>query len=103
MTEADRIARAQRWQQFYTEEGGIGDMIGAATMALAKEAASVEPWETDKLKKVAHGLRVLRMLDDQIKAVTNDGKALEAAAQFAAQASQVPERKRRWADFGGTI
>lgn len=96
MTPEQRLARAERWRQFYTEEGGIGDMLARISAELMQEAVKGEPWETDKLKKVALGLKITQMLNDSVKKILDDGRVAEAAKAASDKFANVPEKKRRY-------
>lgn len=90
------IARAQRWQAFYAEPGGIGDMLARLTAEHMREAVACEPWETDRLKKVALSLKIIGELEQAIRGVAADGKLAERAAEHAERVANIPERKRKW-------
>lgn len=99
MTPDQRLARAARWTAFYEEEGGLAEMLARLTESLMAEAVQGEPWETDRLKKVALGIKIVGMLQSEIRAVTIDSKLAEHAEAAARKIADLPERKRRWAGF----
>ena len=74
-------------------------MLARLAEKLMAEAVQGEPWETDKLKKVALGIKIVGMLKDEISAVTIDGKLAEHAEKAAKRIAEIPERKRKWAGF----
>lgn len=74
----DAIARGQRWEAFYLEQGGIADMIKALRAEAFEAAAELDPRDTDKIYYWATADRNLRRLDRRIRGVIENGK-LEAA------------------------
>ena len=73
----DAIARGQRWEAFYHEEGGLADMIAAIRKEAFEAAAELDPRDTDKIYYWATADRNLRKLDRRIRSVIETGK-LEA-------------------------
>lgn len=92
----DPIRRAQRWRAFYEEEGGLRDMIDEIGRAYLLRMASVEPWETGKLSKLAMAHKITEQLDGFVQAVFLDGAVAEQAKRHAEKIEALPERKRRW-------
>jgi hypothetical protein len=99
VTPEQKLARAQRWSAFYAEPGGLAEMLAHLTEKLMAEAVQGEPWETDKLKKIALGIKIVGMLKSEVLAVTIDGKLAEHAELAAKRIAELPERKRKWAGF----
>lgn len=81
MTPEAKIARAQRWQAFIDEPGGLADMLANMTAAHMREAVQCEPWETEILKKVALSLKLIGELQRAIQSITDDGKLADAVAR----------------------
>ena len=73
----DAIARGQRWEAFYLEQGGLADMIKALRAEAFEAAAELDPRDTDKIYYWATADRNLRRLDRRIRGVIESGK-LEA-------------------------
>ena len=96
MTPDAKVARAHRWKAFYEEEGGIGDMFARLTLELTSQAANVEPWETDKLKKIGLSFALTRQLQAMVAGITADGQLAEHVAERANRMANVPEAKRRF-------
>ena len=63
---ADRVARGQRWETFYTEEGGIGDMIRAIREEAFEVAAETPPSDIETLQYWTTADRTARRLDQKV-------------------------------------
>lgn len=88
----DVIARGQRWEAFYHEEGGLADMLQAIRREAFEAAAELDPSETDKIYYWATADRNLRKLDQRVRGVIVNGQvALKQAEQL--NASKGPPRK----------
>ena len=74
----DAVERGARWEMFYREEGGIGDMIALLRLEAFEAAAELDPKETDKIYYWATADRNLRKLDQRIQQIVASGK-VEAA------------------------
>jgi hypothetical protein len=96
MTPDAKVARAQRWKAFYEEDGGIGDMFARLTLDLTQRAAAIEPWETDKLKKIALSFALARELHGMVKGVVADGQLAEHVNERANRLANIPDAKRRF-------
>ena len=96
MTPEARIATAQRWRAFYDEPGGLSEMLARMTAEHMREAVQCEPWDTDRLKKVALSLKLIGELDQTIRRVMDDGKLAAAAQTGARAAATTRDRKPRW-------
>jgi hypothetical protein len=70
----DAVARGQRWEAFYYEQGGIADMIQTLRREAFEAAAELDPAETDKIYYWATADRNLRKLDQRVRGVINNGK-----------------------------
>lgn len=70
----DAVERGARWEAFYREEGGIGDMIAALRREAFEAAAELDPSEKDKIYYWATADRNLRKLDQRIQRIVINGK-----------------------------
>jgi hypothetical protein len=77
----DAIARGQRWDAFYHEEGGIADMIVALRKEAFETAAELDPADTDKIYYWATADRNLRKLDQRVRGIIANGKIAAKNAQ----------------------
>lgn len=85
----DAVARAERWQQFYSETGGLADMLGA----LRREAfeAAQEAAAGDDQTRLAWMLqdRAYRSLEQRVLNVVATGRAMQAQAAEAERMSSM--------------
>lgn len=95
------IARAQRWKLFYEEDGGLKDIIQDIATAYIERMALVEPWETDKLSKLAIANRVTLEIGKCVQAIIAEGQVAEHARDNVRRIEQIPVARRRWADALG--
>jgi hypothetical protein len=70
----DAVARGQRWEQFYAEEGGIQDMILAYRHGLFQRVSALGPSDTDKIMALSIADKVARELDGKVRDVIETGK-----------------------------
>lgn len=70
----DAIERGARWEAFYSEEGGLADMIAGLRREAFEAAAELDPRETDLIVYWATADRNLRKLQQRIEAVVQTGK-----------------------------
>lgn len=83
----DPIARGQRWEAFYHEEGGLADMIAALRREAFETAAELDPRDTDKIYYWATADRNLRRLEQKVRGVIINGQV--AAKQAEAKGASV--------------
>jgi hypothetical protein len=77
----DAIARGQRWEAFYHEQGGLADMIAELRREAFEVAAELDPKDTDKIYYWATADRNLRRLDRRVRTVIETGKIEARKAQ----------------------
>ena len=73
----DAIARGQRWEQFYAEEGGLADMIAQARREAFEAYGECRPSDVAEKEYLAASDRCWRQLDRRVRTVIETGK-LEA-------------------------
>ena len=71
---ADAIARGHRWEQFYSEEGGLGDMIQGLRRSYFTKVGDLKPGEYEALRMLAIADRLVRELEREVLAVIESGK-----------------------------
>ena len=86
----DQVARGQRWEAFYHEDGGLADMLAAIRKEAFEAAAELDPAETDKIYYWATADRNLRKLDQRVRNVIVNG---QIAAKRAAHVDAGMPRK----------
>lgn len=70
----DAVARGDRWQSFYSEEGGLADMIAAIRKGYFEAAAGLGISETDKVYEYALADRIAREIDREAQKIIISGK-----------------------------
>lgn len=71
----DAVARGQRWEMFYREEGGLGDMLARIRMSYFEAASAVGHRDNDKLYEFAVADRLARELEREVLQIIVTGKA----------------------------
>ncbi len=77
---ADSIARGQRWEAFYCEAGGLGDMIEGLRRSYFAKVADLKPDDVAGLKALAMADRIAREIDGQVRNIIDTGKLRAAEA-----------------------
>ena len=71
---ADAIARGFRWQQFYSEQGGLADMIARLRKAYFTKVGELKAGEHEALQLLATADRVAREIEREVLSVIETGK-----------------------------
>lgn len=71
---ADAIARGQRWEAFYRENGGLADMIATLRRAYFEKVGALKPGDTDALMALGIADRVAREIEREVQTVIETGK-----------------------------
>lgn len=90
---ADAVARGERWQAFYLEQGGLADMILAVRRGYFEAAAGLGVSETDRIYEYALADRIAREIERQVQGVIASGRI--DAERIAANARDNVARIRR--------
>ena len=77
----DAIMRGQRWELFYSEIGGLRDMLDELRRAYFEKVSSIKPGDTDALQALAMADRIAREIDGQVRTVIETGKLRAADAE----------------------
>lgn len=96
MVTEDPIHRANRWKPFYAEEGGLKDILAYIGETYLKRMSQVEPWETEKLAKLAMANKIVQQVDAMVQAIINDGKVEEHAQKRVKQIESIPHARRKF-------
>lgn len=96
MTEEEVIRRGQRWALFYNEEGGLHDILTSIGTEYLKRMSVVEPWETDKLSKLAMANKIVGQLDNCVREIIAAGQVKSHIANHINKIENLPASKRRW-------
>ena len=76
----DAIARGERWESFYREEGGLADMIERLRRSYFEKVGSLKPGDHDSLVALGMADRIAREIEQQVRQVIDTGK-IEASAK----------------------
>jgi hypothetical protein len=87
----DAVARSERWQTFYSEEGGLADMLAQVRKEAFEVAAELDPRDTDLIYYWATADRNVRRLEQRVRNVIATGK-IEAKQAEVLQASERPRK-----------
>lgn len=71
----DLVARGERWEQFYREEGGLADMIAVMRFEAFEAYADCRPSDASEKEYLAQQDRCWRMLDARVQNVIATGIA----------------------------
>lgn len=86
---ADAIARGQRWQAFYAEAGGLGDMIAGLRRGYFEKVGSLKPGDTKSLQALGMADRIAREIEREIVAVIETGKLRAADQEHVARIARI--------------
>ena len=92
----DPLHRANRWKPFYAEEGGLKDILAYIGETYLKRMSQVEPWETEKLAKLAMANKITQQIDAMVQAIINDGKVQEHVQKRLKMIEAIPHKARRF-------
>ena len=92
----DTVLRGRRWTTFYKEEGGLHDILEAIGQTYIARMSQVEPWETDKLSKLAMANKIVGELDGCIRKIMTDGEVAHHTIEHTKELEKLPYAKRRW-------
>lgn len=70
----DKVARSQRWESFYLEEGGLADMITAARRDAFEAYAECRPSDHAEKEYLANSDRCWRQIEQRVRSVIESGK-----------------------------
>lgn len=71
---SDAIARGQRWESFYREEGGIADLIERIRKAYFAKVGELKAGDHEALLMLAVADRLARELEREVIAIIDSGK-----------------------------
>jgi hypothetical protein len=92
----DVIHRANRWADFYHEDGGLKDMLDTLRQAYFHRAADLMPNDTSALLKLGMAAKIVDQVDSHIQAIFSAGKVAAAAQDHADRIAKLPEARRRF-------
>lgn len=96
MNEDYFIKRGQRWKLFYEEDGGLRDILATIGRTYIDRMSDVEPWEADKLSKLAMANKIVGQLDNVVREIIASGQVAEHSKAHTKKIESLPAAKRRW-------
>lgn len=70
----EAVARGQRWEVFYGEEGGLGDMIANLRRSYFEKVGSLKPGDTESLMALGMADRIAREIEREVLTIIETGK-----------------------------
>lgn len=92
----ETVMRGRRWKTFYDEQGGISEAIDSIRKTYLERMMVIEPWETDKLSKLAMASKIAGELDNYFRAIIANGEIAHSAIESAKKIEKLPYAKRRF-------
>lgn len=92
----DPIQRANRWHDFYHEDGGLRDVLDTLKTAYLDRAAGLMPNDTAALLKLGMARKIVGEIEQHIQAIFVAGKVEMAAQDHAERIAKIPEARRRF-------
>ncbi len=71
---SDAVARGQRWEAFYAEEGGLRDMIAKLRHGYFEKVGSLKPGDHESLLALGMADRIAREIDREVLSIIETGK-----------------------------
>ena len=91
----DAIHRANRWREFYDEDGGLKDVLDTLREAYFARAGELMPGDTAALLKLGMAAKIVEQIDTHIRQILSAGRLEQAAQDHAERIAKLPEA-RRW-------
>jgi hypothetical protein len=88
----DAVARGQRWEAFYSEEGGLADMVAQARREAFEAYAECRPDAVSEKEYLAASDRCWRQLDARVRNVIATGKLAAKEAEHRGAAMGMPRK-----------
>ena len=70
----DAIARGQRWEAFYREQDGLGDMLTKLRQSYFEKVGSTKPGDTQTLLVLGLADKIVREVEREVQTVIETGK-----------------------------
>lgn len=93
--DTDAFARGSRWQAFYSEAGGLGDMLAALRRGYFEKAATLRPGDLDGLMALSLADRVIAEIDGRVRSIIVEGEIQAQQRAHAERIAALPEPMRR--------
>ena len=92
----DPIHRANRWREFYEEEGGLAAVLGTLRRAYFDRAAELMPNDTAQLLKLGMAAKIVDQIDAHVRHIMTAGRLEQAAQDHADRIARLPDARRRF-------
>jgi len=92
----DAIHRANRWREFYDEDGGLRDVLETLRQAYFARAGELMPGDTAALLKLGMAAKIIEQVDAHIRQILSAGRLEQAAQDHAERIARLPEARRRF-------
>ena len=92
----DMIHRANRWREFYEEDGGLRDVLETLRRAYFERASELMPNDTSALLKLGMAGKIVAQVDEHIRHIISAGRLEQAAQDHAERIARLPEARRRF-------
>lgn len=92
----DPVLRAERWQAFYHEDGGLKDVLDTLRQAYFHRASDLMPSDTSALLKLGMASKIVDQVEAHVQAIISAGKVAAAAQDHADKIAKLPEARRRF-------
>ena len=92
----DIVHRANRWREFYEEDGGLRDVLDTLRRAYFDRASELMPNDTAALLKLGMAAKIFDQVDLHIRHILTAGRMEQAAQDHAERIAKLPEARRRF-------
>jgi len=92
----DVIHRANRWREFYEEDGGLRDVLDTLRRAYFERAGDLMPGDSAALLKLGMAAKIVEQIDAHIRQIVSAGRLEQAAQDHATRIARLPEARRRF-------
>ena len=92
----DIVHRANRWREFYEEEGGLKAVLDMLRGAYFDRASELMPNDTAALLKLGMAAKIVEQVDAHIRHILTAGRLEQAAQDHAERIARLPEARRRF-------
>lgn len=97
MTDEERRARSHRANSLMDEFlSPIVEELHAEYLSAVTQLAANEPWAVEKITKLSVALRVVSKVEQQIRAIVQDGEHAAGRISRAQEIAKMPAARRRW-------
>jgi len=92
----DIVHRANRWREFYEEDGGLKEVLDTLRRAYFDRAGELMPGDTSALLKLGMAAKIVEQVDAHIRHILTAGRLEQAAQDHAERIAKLPEARRRF-------